>query len=257
MNRNMYKAAFNWVAPIVVVIIILTGEFLEGLLVLFAYIVFRFYDERDKVNSFFGKRAYLKGKYAKAVNLYSKAFKTNKAEPKVCISYCYSLILTGDFTKASEVLAIVRGMKDIDSIKSQILICENLLLWKIENRLVKAIIELEKAPEELKNTSYFHILGKMLIENNDMEKAKQFNEDAYRYNNKNEHILENLIRIYCMTEDYEKALKVIPVLMKQKPFTKNAFHYAGLAYEKTGDQLNAQKMYQKVDRFEKDIFTSI
>jgi len=258
MNKNIYKTAFNWVAPVVVVIIIITSElFLEGFLVLIAYLIYRLYDERDKVYSYYGKRKYLKGKLTKAVSLYSKAFKTNKAEPKVCISYCYSLILINQLQKADEVFNIILQMKDIKSIKPQILICEKLLLWKNENRLVKAIIDLEKADEELKTTSYYGILGKLLIESGNLQKAKIFNENAYKYNNQNEHILENLIRIYCLLEEYQKGLKVVPILLKQKPFTKDAFYYSGLIYEKNNDLQNAQKLYKKADKYEANIFTSV
>jgi len=257
MDNNFYKAAFRWVAPVVVVIIIITGGFIEGLVVLFAYLIYRYIDEKDKIYSYYGKRRYLEGKLTKATLLYEKAFKTKKAEPKVCISYCYSLILSKQLTKASEILSITKKMKDIDSIKSQIAICEALLLWKSENRLIKAIMDLERVPEEMKITSYYGVLGKMIIDSKNIQKAQKFNEDAYRYNNTNEHILENLLRIYCITEKYEKALKVIPKLLKYKPFTKDAFYYAKLAYEKNNDDKNAQKMLKKMNKCEASILTSI
>jgi len=257
MNKNIYKVAFNWVAPVVVVIIIITGGFIEGLFVALAYIIYRFVDEQDKIYSYYGKRKYLKGKLKKAVLLYEKAFNTKKAEAKVCISYCYSLILSKQLQKASEILAITKQRKDIKEIEPQIIICENLLLWKNENRLIKAIMDLEKIQEQLKTTSYYGILGKMLIENGNLEKAQKFNEDAYRYNNNNEHILENLLRIYCLTEKYEKAIKVVPKLMKLKPFTKDAYYYSAIAYEKNDNKAKAQKMYNKMEKYEASILTSI
>ncbi len=255
MDRNYYKTAFNWVAPVVVVVIILTGELFEGLTVLLAYLIFRFFDEKDRISAYYGKKAYLKGRYKKAVKLYAKAFKTNKAEPKVCVSYCYSLLLTGQVNKADEVLSLIKNMKNIETISAQILICEKLILYKGENRLIKAIMDLERAEQDLKNTSYHNILGKLYIENNDYSKAKTFCEDAYRYNKEDVHIIENLLRTYCLLEDYERAYKVIPILLKKKPFTYNAFYYMGLAYEKNNNREKAEKMYKRTEKSEKTIFS--
>lgn len=255
MNRNYYKTAFNWVAPVVVVVIILTGEIFEGLTVLVAYLIYRFIDEKDKIKSYYGKKAYQKGHYKKAVKLYAKAFKTNKAEPKVCISYCYSLLVTGQIEKANDVLLLIKNMKGIEVIKSQILICERLILYKGENRLIKAIMDLERAEQDLKTTSYYNILGKLYIENNDYSKAKPFCEDAYRYNKEDVHVIENLLRTYCLLEDYERAYKVIPILIKQKPYTDNAFYYMGLTYEKNNEQVKADRMYKKAEKCEKTIFS--
>ncbi|MCK5811955.1 MAG: hypothetical protein KAG94_03600 [Clostridiales bacterium] len=255
MGRNYYKTAFNWVAPVVVVVIILTGELFEGLTVLLAYIIFRFFDEKDKISAYYGKKAYLKGHYKKAVKLYKRAFKTNKAEPKVCISYCYSLLITGQTNKADEILSLIKNMKNIEEISSQILICEKLILYKGENRLIKAIMDLERVEQDLKNTSYHNILEKLYIENSDFKKAKIFGEQAYKYNKEDVHIIENLLRAYCLLEDYERAVKVIPILLKKKPFTDNAFYYMGLAYEKNNKLEKAEKMYKKAKEKEKTIFS--
>ncbi|MCK5757645.1 MAG: hypothetical protein KAH14_01020, partial [Clostridiales bacterium] len=80
MKNNFYARILNWVLPIFVVYIILTGGLIEGLFILFAYLVYRFISERDKFYSYFGKGKYLKGKLKKAIRYYEKAYKTNKSE---------------------------------------------------------------------------------------------------------------------------------------------------------------------------------
>ena len=257
MKDNFYSKILNWVLPIFVVFTILTGGLIEGLVILTAYLVYRFYNERDKFFSFFGKTQYLKGNLSKAVINYEKAYKTRKAEAKVVVSYAYALILSGKFQKAEEILAELKARKDAESVFTQMALCEAVLLWKRDKKLTNAISSLEHFDETLRTSSYYGLLGKMLIESGNMKKARDFSEDAYRYNSKSPDILENLIRVYCIEDEYERASKAAEVLLKKKPRSLDACYYCAVAFEKTGKERQAHALYNKALKFDETLISTV
>lgn len=257
MKDNFYSKILNWVLPIFVVFTILTGGVIEGLVILIAYLVYRFYSERDKYFSFFGKNNYLKGNLSKAVRYYEKAYKTKKAEAKVVVSYAYALILQGDFNKSDEILAELRGREDAQSVFTQLALCDAVLMWKRDKKLTNAISSLEHFDDTLRTSSYYGILGKMLLETGNIKKARDFNEDAYRYNSKSPDILENLIRVYCIEEEYERAAKAAEVLLKKKPRSLDACYYCAVAFEKTGKVDKARSLYKKALKFDEMLISTV
>lgn len=257
MRNNYYTKILNWVLPVFVVFIILTGNFIEALVILFAYIVYRFVSERDKFYSYFGKRSYLKGKLSKAIKWYERACRTRKAEAKVRISYAYALILSENFQLARETLAEASNVPDADTVIMQRAICEAVLRWKENGNLVGAIQRLRHMDETLRTSSYYGVLGKMMIATGDEAKARDFSEEAYRYNEKNAQILENLITIYCKAGEFERAVKVAGILIKKRPATVDGWYYCGLAMEKSGEADKANKCYKKALSCEETILTTI
>lgn len=257
MRNEYYTKILNWVLPIVVVIIILTGGLIEGLVVMTAYVIYRFYSERDKFFSYIGKRKYLSGKLKKAIIYYEKAYRTGRAEAKVIISYVYAMILNGDFNKAREILAESKKRHDASTVEMQTVICEALLQWKEDGKLKGAMSDLGRLDETMRASSYYGVMGKMMIESNDSAKAREYNEEAYKYNSKHAVILENLLRIYCIEEEYERALKVAKILIKRKPETLDAFYYCALAFEKSGKSRKAAGLYRKAMSYEETILSSV
>ncbi len=257
MKNNFYAKMLNWVLPVFVVFIILTGNLIEGLFILSAYLVYRFINERDKFYSYIGKRKYLKGKLEEAIKYYEKAHKTKRAEAKVSVSYAYALILGKKFQKAREVLAECSNVPDADTVIMQRAICEAVLRWKEDGNLIGAIQRLKHMDETLRTSSYYGVLGIMIIASGDMEKAREFSEESYRYNDKNAPILENLIKIYCEAEEYDRAVKVANILVKKSPATIDGWYYCGLANEKTGSMKKAVKYYKRAIRCEETILSTI
>lgn len=257
MRNNYYTKILNWVLPVFVVFIILTGNLIEALVILFAYIIYRFVSERDKFYSYFGKRRYLKGKLKRAIHWYEKAYMTKRAEAKVRVSYAYALILDGQFQKARETLAESSTVPDADTVVMQVAICEAVLRWKEDGNLVGAIQRLRHMDETMRTTSYYGVMGKMMIAAGDDAKAREFSEEAYRYNDKNAPILENLISIYCRTGEFDKAAKVAKLLIKKKPGSVDGWYYCGLALEKNGEASKAAGCYKKALSYEENLLTAI
>ena len=90
-----------------------------------------------------------------------------------------------------------------------------------------------------------------------VKKAKDFNEDAYRYNSKSADILENLIRLYCSEGDYEKAVKATEILLKKKPVSLDACYYCAVAYEETGKHRKAQSLFKRALKFEETLVSTV
>ncbi len=257
VHNEYYTKMLNWVLPIVVIIVIITGGLIEGAIILLSYIIYRFYYERDKFLSYFGKRKYLKGQLEKAVQYYEKACKVSRVEAKVKASYAYALILGGDFQKARGIIAEIKNHHEAEKVEMQLKVCDAVLLWKEENNLRKAIAKLDKLEEPLRTSTYYGVMGKMMIATGDGEKAREFNEEAYRYNSKHGDILENIVAIYCMEGEYERAFKAAQVFLKKNPHTTDAYYYCGLAHEKAGKESKARRLYKKAKKCDETILSTI
>ncbi|MFO7636902.1 MAG: hypothetical protein R6W96_06310 [Clostridia bacterium] len=250
MRNNKYRSILNWVFPVVVVLVILTGGIFETAFVLIGYIVYRFYTERDRIHSYYGKKHYLKGKLGKSVERYEKAFNTNMAENKVIISYVYSLILSGDIEKANEIMDFVREIDKKEDIESSLLICEALLKWKNTGNIRSGIILMESAASELKNSSYYANLGRLYLLSGQFVQASALTREGYEYNRNNSIILENLLYLLLKDKEDEKALPVAKELLKAGPHTPDALYYSALAFENSKNWKIAGKLYKKAMEYE-------
>lgn len=257
-KENVYKKILNWVVPIAIIFIIMTSEtyeFFYGFFLAIAYVVYRLIDDKGKIFAYRAKNNYKRGNLSRTICLYEKSCKTKKIGFKEYVSYAYSLILKGRYEKADQVLRSIKSEGGVDVIKTQMVICESIILAKTKS-VIQGIIMLERLDEDRKTTAYYANLGKLYLLQGNMEKAKSFNEKAYNYNKESVLILENLLITYYLTKDYENCNKIVEQMIKEKPFSKEAFKFAKLTYEKAGNTKKANQMRKKETKFEESIFVN-
>lgn len=167
-------------------------------------------------------RNHSKGDMQKAFEWFEKGYKHGMTNQQK-VNYAYYLMRDGQLEKSEQVYTRLLGFRlpqdDRNYAKSNYAI----LLWKMGN-IDGAIEELEEIFPYYRTTNVYGTLGYMYILKGDMKKAKEFNDEAYEYNNENTVILDNVTQVYEKLGLLEQAEKYADELMAQKPTFKEGLY---------------------------------
>ena len=221
-TKNLLKTAI----PIAIIVFLLIFRFFLGLILLLAYILYRVITGRAGMMAMMGKTSYYKGDIDKAIRWFGRAYRTGKAHPQVVTSYAYLQLKQGRVEEAEQVLKGQMNKKlsqdDLNYAKSNYA----LVLWK-KGDLDGAISMLEEIIRDYKTTTLYGSLGYLYIVRGDLEKALEFNREAYEYNNTNAVIQDNLGQTCYMAGEYDKALEIYEKLIPTNPgFPEAYYNYA-------------------------------
>jgi tetratricopeptide (TPR) repeat protein len=154
------------------------------------------------------------------------------------------LLKNRELDKADEILQKIMGKniqsQDLPYIKS----IKALVLWK-KGELDNAAAILEEVIQTYKTTSVYGSLGCMLILQGDLEKALQFNLEAYDYNSSDNIINDNLGQNYYLLGMYDKAGEVYEKLIAKAPTFPEPYYNYGLLLEKQESFDKALEMMRK------------
>ena len=244
MNSTLKKALVGFIMPVVVIVLAGMFNLLLGLAAFLIYIVALLYVSRVSIYTILGSRNYSLGKIDLAIKWFSKAHNTNKAGVRPSVSYAYILLKNADLAKAEEILQKVLkdnpNSKEIPYTKSILA----LALWK-KGDLDAATTMLEEVMETYKTTSVYGSLGYLLILKGDLEKALQFNLEAYEYNSTDKIILDNLGQNYYLMGMYDKSREIYEPLVEKAPTFPEPYYNYGLLLDKLGETETALDMMRK------------
>jgi tetratricopeptide (TPR) repeat protein len=119
-----------------------------------------------------------------------------------------------------------------------------LVQWK-KGQLDDAVATLEEVFAGFKNTAVYGSLGYLLILKGDLEKALEFNREAYDYNNQNAVIVDNLGQNYYLMGEYDSAGEVYEKLLAGKPDFPEPYYNYGLVLAATGCRERALELFRK------------
>jgi tetratricopeptide (TPR) repeat protein len=109
-----------------------------------------------------------------------------------------------------------------------------LVLWK-KGQIDDALNMLKEVFENYKTTTIYGSLGFLLILKGDLDKALEFNLEAYEYNDSNAVILDNLGQTYYLMGEYDKSKEIYKKLVSSNPsFPEPYFNY-GLVMKQKGN----------------------
>ncbi len=173
-----------------------------------------------------------KGMAEQALASYGKAYE-RKPNVNNTLNYGYLLLRSGDFNKAEIILNSAFLLSKItEEDKDRVRMMLALLSWK-KGDLDEAVAIYEKLFEKGENTTLYANLGFLYIEKGDMEKALQFNRQAYEYNDMNNVIADNFAECCVKTGDSDKAFEVLQRAVTSKmPIAENYYHFSKLLLEK-------------------------
>ena len=218
-----------------------------GKVVLGVFIVYMLFSNRYIFYEVFATKAYKKGDMEKAISLFEKASKSTQ-NPRPKISYGYLLLKIGELDKASQVFKemIDSDMDEDSKIKAKSNYA--LVLWK-KGELDSAINLLEEVLSEYTSTVVYGSLGYLYILKGDLEKAVEFNKEAYDYNDSDPIILDNLGNAYYLTGELSKSKEIYKELMNLNPQFPEAFYNYSLLLKKLGKLDEALDYMKKANNF--------
>lgn len=250
------KVLLNFAVPVVAIIILLQFNKAAGLAALLLYIAYLAYTGRASVYSYIGSFNYSKGSLDGAIKWFGRSYGTGRAKPATATSYAYLLLKSGDLETSEAVLnAVISRSPGKDSemfAKSNLA----LVLWK-KGLLDEAIVLLEEVIVNYRNSTVYGSLGYLLILKGDLEKALQFNLEAYEYNDSNTVIMDNLGQVYHLAGQYEKSAEIYEKLMVRNPTFPEAYYDYGLLLLDLGQPAKAAELMKKALNYKLSFLSSI
>lgn len=182
--------------------------------------------------------AYNKADNNKCMALLEKAYQTGRMTAQNKVYYGYLALRIGKLDKAERLFQSALASSPDETSRMQAKSNMALVLWK-KKELPEAIELMEEVFETYKNTAVYGSLGYFYILSGDLDKALEFNQEAYEFNSNDNVILDNLGQIYYLKRDYEKAAEMYEKLMERRPeFPVPYYNYALVKLE-LGDKEGA------------------
>jgi len=246
------------IVAFVVTLLILYLNFFLGFIALVLFFVYVFNIAKAGIYSNIGTIKYSRGNLDKAIIWYKRACKCKKVKPNIVVSLAYLLLKSGRVDEAEKILKSL----DMNKIGSydKILVTSNmaLVMWKKDN-LDEAISLLEEFSKEVTNTTILGSLGYFLILKGDLDKALEFNLNAYKYNSSDEVIKDNLAQNYFLLGDNAKAEELYEKAMtaKIKPTFPAAYYNYSLVLIELGKYEKALEYLKKASTFKLSFLSSV
>lgn len=230
--------------PLTAIIILFRLGILFGILGIIAYFALVWFLFKPSYYRYQGTAAYSKGDIDTALVFFKMAVDTKRASHNTITSYGYLLLKAGRVEEAEAVLekelAAKRSREEMLHTKSNLA----LVIWK-KGDLDAAINMMEEIMKEYKNTSIYGSLGYLYILKGDLEKALQFNLEAYDYNSENTIIMDNLGQNYYLLGDNDKSAEIYEKLMTLNPSFPEAYYNYGLVLERNNEKEKALEIMKK------------
>jgi Flp pilus assembly protein TadD len=184
------------IIPVIVIIIAFNYNILLGLAAIAIFIVYGAYSNIAAIYAFRGNAEYNKGNIEGAIEWFRKAYESGKAKINTRASYGYLLLRNGRLEEAEGIFNKLLDSKKGLDMNSEMMVKSNLALvyWK-KGDLDRAVQTLTGIYEKYKNSTIYGSLGYFMILKGDLDKALEFNLEAYDYNDTDKIILDNLGRI--------------------------------------------------------------
>lgn len=193
--------------------------------IILIFLIYYVFKNRSNLIAFFAQIQYYKGKNISALKMYKFADKFGKLKPEHKIQYAYYTLREGDVDEANKLFNLVGMEKLKPDQRSKLKQSHALVMWK-RGDIEEAIEMLEYVHENFVSTTTYGSLGYMYAYNGKLEKALEYNLEAYEYNNSNAIIVDNLAYTYLRLKDYENAEKYYKELFEMEPtFPEGYFEY--------------------------------
>lgn len=212
--------------PIAVIIIAFYYNVWLGVGVILVIIGFNFLYSLGNFYAYIGKISYMRGEMEKAFKWMERAYKNPRSSVASKISYGYLLLKTGHLDKAEKVFNSMPYSQLKPDAKMLLKSNKALVHWK-KGEIDEAVELLEEVNEKYKNTTNYGSLGYMYIVKGDLDKALQFNLEAYDYNDTDNIIQDNLGQTYYVCKEYEKSAEIYEKLIKTDPAFPEPYYYYG------------------------------
>lgn len=210
------------------------------------YIIIKLIIHRDFSFALIGNFFYSTKKYAKSINWYKRAAKTNIAQPQYITNYAYMELKFGNIDAAGENInyilskRIFKG-KDLFTIQ----ITQALIEWKKDN-IDNCIYILENIyKNNYKAIRFYEIYGYLLLVKGDLDRALALNNEAFEHSKESAVITANLAETYYKLGNFEKAEELFKPLTEEQINFAEPYYYYALILNKTGEKVASVTLLNK------------
>ena len=174
--------------------------------------------KRANIVAIFAKTKYSQKQYPQAMKIFKIADSIGNLSVNNKMLLGYVCLRCGELDEARKHLNLCKSLMRKDSAdRNQIKNLLALVSWK-EGNLADAIEEMEEIVDSgYKNTQIYQNLGILYNLSGDMDKALNFNQEAYGYNQDDLIICDNLADTYAIRGEYETAAKHYEEMMAREP----------------------------------------
>ncbi len=161
------------------------------------------------------------GKTDQAYALYDQLEKEGKLHlPNAMVAFSILLLKRGEYQRAAELLRKMdREKKGTPEQRRQMLIYYSVACWKLGN-LPRAIELMEDVHQHGESGMVYSVLGTLLIEQGDFEKALSYNQKAVEYDDEDAICIDNLAQTYYRLGNDKAAAK--PLFEKAHEYKEDA-----------------------------------
>ena len=183
-----------------------------------------------------------KGNTAQAEELYREAFQKGLANIQQLASFTGILVRGGKFDEALEVIKRaekIGGLTDKDKMNMHIQYA--VILWR-KGHLDHAIEILEEDAKKFRNGTLYSVIGYLLIEQGDADKALKYNLETLDYDDEDPIFLENVAQTYYrLLGDKESARKYFDKVLAYKPTAIDTNYFLAKYDVEAGDTAKARE----------------
>ena len=201
---------------ILLFLLVLSYNSLLGYMLFIAFVLYISFMERSAFYIILTNRYYKKGDLQKSLKWLKKAYLASKNKPGTAILYGYLLLKTGNVKESEEVFVDLLNSNIDKNSKMKAQSNYALVLWK-KGQLEEGVKMLEEVFAHYKNTTIYGSLGYLLILTGDLNRALQFNKEAYEYNDSDPVILDNLGYTYYKIGNQKRPEEIYEMLMSLTP----------------------------------------
>ena len=170
------------------------------------------------------------------LKLYKIASKIGKMRFEHRVRYAYLTLKEGYIDEANKLFNLIGMDKLKPEERAKLKESHALVAWK-RGELADAIEMLEYVHNHYVSTTTYGSLGYMYIHSGNLNRALEYNLEAYEYNSDNDIIVDNLAFTYLKLGDYENAEKYYMKLFEMEPkFPEGYYEYGKYMIEIKGEK---------------------
>ncbi len=180
----------------------------------------------------------------KSLAYMEKALKTKRLRVEYILYYGFVCLKAGEVERAERVLAEAEGKKMSPETACRAAVNRALLVWK-KGDIAKAIEILEEQLKIGENKAVYGTLGQLLLQNGQLQRAREVNERAFVFDKYDEAITDNLALTYRMTGDIDSSVNLYKELTGKRLGIPLPYYNYGETLYGIGRKAEAIEMMEK------------
>ncbi len=220
------------------------SNMLGGILLAILIIAYLVYRRRVAFSIGFAMKNFNQGERDKAMKWFDRAYKMGmKFDEKM--TYVYYLLREGRTDKCDQVLSAILNFAGTKPDQRNRAKSMHALILLKKGRVYEAVEELEDIFPNYKTTAVYGSLGFAYLVQGNMQKAQEFNVEAYDFNADDAVILDNMLQTHAKCGRFTEAYEISAKLMEKNPAFREAYYDTAVVEYQLGKNEDALSHLRK------------